>query len=240
MASLPLVRVRPAVSAFTDVGLLRTLFGVGVTAMRSDMAAYLLVWLCGLYMLRSCTAWTLTHSSVPWYQCSNRRGISDSIRSNNGTNVGGSTDFNELISKWNHCHKLQEHLLLKEIRWEFNPAAASHMGGTWEHQIRSVHKIMNSVLLDQVLHDGRLDTVFCKAKRIIKSRPLTQVSDDPGDLGVQRESIERGNTWPATTMTFVNFCQYRSVCSIYHASVFEVKYVFVLDIIIGYSDIRSS
>jgi hypothetical protein len=71
--------------------------------------------------------------------------------------------------------------LSKEIKWEFNPPAASHMGGVWERQIRTVRKVMNAILRNQVLDDERLDTLFCEVEMIVNSRPLTRVSDDHKD-----------------------------------------------------------
>ena len=62
------------------------------------------------------------------------------------------------------------------IKWEFNPPAASHMGGSWERLIRSVRKVLNTILRDQVLDDERLVTVFCEAESVENSRPLTIVS----------------------------------------------------------------
>ncbi|XP_069139358.1 uncharacterized protein [Argopecten irradians] len=56
------------------------------------------------------------------------------------------------------------------------------MGGVWERQIRSVRKVLNVILRNQVLDDERLDTVFCEAESIVNTRPLTYVSDNPNDL----------------------------------------------------------
>ena len=56
------------------------------------------------------------------------------------------------------------------------------MGGAWERQIRTVRKILSSILKDQVTDDERLDTIFCQVEYIVNSRPLTPVSDDPNDL----------------------------------------------------------
>jgi hypothetical protein len=56
------------------------------------------------------------------------------------------------------------------------------MGGVWERQIRSVRKVLTSILRNQCLDDERLDTIFCEAESIINGRPLTPVSDNPNDL----------------------------------------------------------
>jgi len=52
--------------------------------------------------------------------------------SDNGTNfVGGCRELREAVQAWNKS-KLQEFMRQKEIRWKFNPPAASHMGGVRE------------------------------------------------------------------------------------------------------------
>lgn len=52
----------------------------------------------------------------------------------------------------------------------------------WERQIRSVRKILNSVVKQQALDEEGLQTLMCEVEAIINSRPLTRVSDDPNDL----------------------------------------------------------
>lgn len=71
----------------------------------------------------------------------------------------------------------------KEIRWIFNPPSASHMGGLWERQIRTVRRVLNSLLQNnQKLDDESLNTLFCEVEAIVNSRPITVVSNDPNDL----------------------------------------------------------
>jgi len=84
--------------------------------------------------------------------------------------------------------------------WKFNPPAASHMGGVWERQIRTVRKAINVVMNNQVLDDERLDTIFSEVESIVNGRPLTPVSDDPFDLEVLTPNhlllLHQGNTAP--------------------------------------------
>ena len=61
------------------------------------------------------------------------------------------------------------------MRVDFNAPSASHTGGVWERQIRTVRNILNAVLQ---LSPGRLDdsslrTLFYEAMSIVNSRPLT-------------------------------------------------------------------
>ena len=111
-----------------------------------------------------------------------RRGVPEKVRSDNGTNfVAGEKGLREAMRSWNNDGKVKTHLLQKEIKWEFNPPAASHMGGIWERQIRSVRKVLNIILREQTLDDERLSTLFCEVESIVNGRPLTVSSDDPND-----------------------------------------------------------
>ena len=112
-----------------------------------------------------------------------RRGTPERIRSDNGTNfVGGHKELRAAVEHWNESHQTKEYLLLRHIEWEFNPPTASHMGGVWERQIRTVRKVLTAILRNQVLDDERLETVFCEVESIVNSRPLTPVSSDPKDM----------------------------------------------------------
>ena len=83
------------------------------------------------------------------FRFSSRRGTPDIIRSDNATNFTAAE---------RELRELRNHLLAHQI--VFNPPAASHMGGVWERQIRTVRKVMNALLRDQVLDDERLDTIY--------------------------------------------------------------------------------
>lgn len=53
----------------------------------------------------------------------------------------------------------------------------------WERQIRSLRKVLNSVLQQQSLDDEGLQIIMCEVEAIINNRPITLSSDDPGDVG---------------------------------------------------------
>ena len=61
------------------------------------------------------------------------------------------------------------------IVWERNTPMASHMGGIWERQIRTVKSILASLIKSSArLLDGEmLRTLFAEAEAIVNSRPLT-------------------------------------------------------------------
>ena len=111
-----------------------------------------------------------------------RRGQPIEIRSDNGTNfVGADRELRKSIKEWNQT-RIAGFLAQREIKWSFNPPAASHMGGIWERQIRSIRRILATLLKQQHLDDECLSTLMCTVESIINSRPLTTVSDDHRDL----------------------------------------------------------
>ena len=111
-----------------------------------------------------------------------RRSVSEKVRSDNGTNsVARERELREAMRSWKDEGKVKVHLLQKEIKLEFNPPSASHIGGIWERQIRTVRRVLNVILMEQTLDHERLSTLFCEVDSIINGRPLTVLSDDPND-----------------------------------------------------------
>lgn len=111
-----------------------------------------------------------------------RRGQPEEIRSDNGTNfVGGNQELRRAIKAWNQ-DKINGFLTQRNVKWVLNPPKASHHGGVWERCIRTVRKVLNALMKEQVLDDERLTTLLCEVEGIVNNRPITKVSDDPKDL----------------------------------------------------------
>ncbi|KAL9951191.1 hypothetical protein ACROYT_G043811 [Oculina patagonica] len=111
-----------------------------------------------------------------------RKGCPEEIRSDNGGNfVKGEKELREAVRSWNQA-QTHEYLLQDNIKWTFNPPAASHHGGVWERCIRTVRKVMKAVLKEQVLSDEGLSTLMCEVQSIVNGRPITKVTDDTRDL----------------------------------------------------------
>ncbi|XP_069983718.1 uncharacterized protein [Penaeus vannamei] len=108
-----------------------------------------------------------------------RRGPVTSIRSDNGTNlVGAEKELRKELEKLKHS-VIAEVMLLKGVTWQFNPPHASHFGGVWERQIRTIRRVLRGLCHQQVMTDDTLHTLFCEVEAIINGRPLTRVTDDP-------------------------------------------------------------
>ncbi|XP_074653621.1 uncharacterized protein LOC141907778 [Tubulanus polymorphus] len=184
MADLPEERVTPCESPFTYVGV--DFFGPFlVKQLRSQVKRYGCIFTClsiRAVHIEICRSLDTTSFINGLRRFMARRGTPTGIWSDNGTNfVGGNRELREAIQDWNHDN-IHDFLLQKEIEWHFNPPAASHMGGVWERQIRTVRNVLAALMKVQVLDDEGLSTLMCEVEAVINSRPITAVSDDPLDL----------------------------------------------------------
>ena len=129
-----------------------------------------------------------------------RRGVPKTIRSDNGTNfVRGDKEIRNSIGEWNQDKKVQHWLVTNQIKWIYNPPAASHMGGVWEREIRSICDVMKAITKEQVLDDERLSTLFCEIESVINGSPLTVVSDDHTDPNYTEDATSVGYQLQCTT-----------------------------------------
>ena len=183
-ADLPLDHVTPHEPVFTSVGV--DYFGpFAVKRGRGREKRYGCIFTC--LTTRAVlieTADTLDTDSFIncLYRFMARRGEPRLLRSDNGTNfVGAERELRKEMEAWNK-DRIQEAMSQRGIRWLFNPTAASHMGGVWECQIRSVRRILFTIMTEQVPTSEMLTTLLVVAEGIINNRPLTPASDDPNDL----------------------------------------------------------
>ena len=113
------------------------------------------------------------------------RGRIRTLRSDNGSNfVGADNEFKKALKEMDHTKigKFLQTEMCDWINWEKNTPTASHMGGIWERQIRTVRSILSSLLKshDQVLNDESFNTLIKEVECIINSRPLSiENVDDP-------------------------------------------------------------
>jgi len=117
-----------------------------------------------------------------------RRGPVRHLRSDQGTNfIGARNELKKALEELD-VHKVKETLLRDNCDWiilKTNVPHASHMGGVWERQIRSVRNVLNALLEHHStqLDDESLTTLMVEAEAIVNSRPLTTESaSSPGNL----------------------------------------------------------
>ncbi|MCK5873000.1 MAG: hypothetical protein KAG26_09250, partial [Methylococcales bacterium] len=111
------------------------------------------------------------------------RGTIQQIRCDRGTNfVGASRDFRQA---WREMDKdaIATSMLEKTCEFVFNPPAASHMGGVWERQIRTVRNVLSGLLLGSGLRlsTSSLRTFLYEVMAIVNSRPLSAESLESPD-----------------------------------------------------------
>ena len=143
MADLPPERLAAGQPPFTNVGI--DCFGPFIVKRgRSQIKRYGLIFTCltiraiHLEVLPDLTTDSFINALRLMIA---RRGRPQRLVSDNGTNfVGAYRILGDALREWNDRHKLRSYLLQEAIVWQFNPPAASHMGGVWERMIRSVRR----------------------------------------------------------------------------------------------------
>ena len=177
MAELPKERLEAFQSPFTNVGL--DCFGPFFVKMgRATVKRYGCIFTClNIRAIHLEKLNTLeTDSFINGFRrFISRKGTPSKLWSDNGTNfVGAETELSRDV---------KDFLLKKNIAWHFNPPHASHMGGIWERQIRTVRKVLQGLLEKYPgdLTDEILETLFCEVEAMVNSRPITKLSDDEND-----------------------------------------------------------
>lgn len=184
MANLPEDRLLPDKPPFTNSGV--DFFGpFEVSRGRGSVKRYGVLFTCftsravHLEVSHSLDTSSCINALRPFLS---RRGQVSVLRSDNGTNfVGAERELRESLKDLNQS-KIQESMLKRGVKWIFNTPAASHHGGVWERQIRTVRKVLSALLKQQRLDDEGLHTLLCEVENIVNDRPITTMSNDPKDL----------------------------------------------------------
>ncbi|XP_068671120.1 uncharacterized protein [Montipora foliosa] len=184
MADLQEDRVQPDRPPFTTVGL--DFFGpFQVRRGRSLVKRYGVIFTClAIHAVHIEVAFSLDTDSflLALQRFIARRGQVKEIDSDNGTNfTSGERELRDAISEWNQ-EKIHNSLLQKNIKWTFSLPYGSHFGGIWERCIRTIRKILQSLLREQITDDESLPTLMCEVESILNSRPILAISSDPCDL----------------------------------------------------------
>ena len=107
-----------------------------------------------------------------------RRGPVRQLRSDQGSNfIGAVNELKAALSEMNQDTITRE--MAKNdcdwIQFKMNAPSASHMGGSWERQIRTVRSVLGPLLDNHgtQLDDESLRTLMIEAEAVVNSRPLT-------------------------------------------------------------------
>jgi len=183
MADLPADRVYPS-PPFTYTGL--DCFGPFYTKQgRKECKRYGLLFTClssraiHIEMLEDLS----TDSFINGLRCFIAiRGAVRQIKSDQGTNfVGAKNEFEKCLSELDK-DRIATFLAKNQCDFQMNVPNASHRGGVWERQIRTVRSVLSSVLAQAAgrLDDSSLRTMFYEAMSIVNNRPLTiETINDP-------------------------------------------------------------
>ena len=112
------------------------------------------------------------------------RGPIRTVFCDQGTNfVGAHNELTKELQKMNT--KLRQQLLKDRMEFKFNAPSASHAGGVWERQIRTIRAVLAGLMMT---YEGRMDTAtlrtaFYEAMSTVNSRPLTvDKLNDPEEI----------------------------------------------------------
>ena len=188
MANLPPERLKPDKPPFSSVGI--DCFGPFLVRRgRSDIKRYGCLFTCSavraIHLEKLCNLDTDSFLNA-FRRFVARRGVPESVWSDNGTNfVGAKAELEKVVSEID-VRRVNEYCISNNIQWNFIPPSAPHMGGLWERMVRTVKKVLLGITGGKVatnMSDEMLDTLLCEAEYIVNSRPLTKSSEDINDAG---------------------------------------------------------
>ncbi|XP_065223148.1 uncharacterized protein LOC135847518 [Planococcus citri] len=106
-----------------------------------------------------------------------RRGLPNSITSDNGTNfVGADAELRRQVAALEKDDAVQNYCVSQQVTWKFNPPSAPHMGGIFEALVRSTKYHFKRVVGNQILTFEEMATILIQIEAILNSRPLTPLS----------------------------------------------------------------
>ena len=186
MADLPVQRIEPS-PPFTYVGI--DCFGPFIVKdRRSELKRYGLIFTCmaSRAVHLECLDDMSTDSFINGLRCFIAlRGPVRTIFCDRGSNfVGAATELKLALQEVKE-ERVRSFLADHQCDFVFNAPSASHMGGVWERQIRSIRNPLEGLQL----HTCRLDTaslrtLLYEAMAIVNSRPLSRSYSDSDDAEI--------------------------------------------------------
>ncbi|XP_058456811.1 uncharacterized protein LOC131434173 [Malaya genurostris] len=176
MAPLPAARLADHVRPFTYTGI--DYFGpLLVKIGRSNVKRWIALFTClTVRAVHLEIAYSLSTASC--ISCVrrfvSRRGSPVEFFTDNGTNFQGA----ERILREQINQGLSATFTNASTKWTFIPPGAPHMGGVWEHLVRSVKTAMGCAYSDEKLDDEGLQTLVVEVEGLVNSRPLTYLPID--------------------------------------------------------------
>ena len=176
MSDLPSDRIEPS-APFTFVSL--DCFGPYlVNERRKEIKRYGLLFVC--QASRAIHLEVLDDMSTDCFLNSLRcfialRGTVSMIRCDQGTNfIGAARELQKAYQEID-CEKIKNYFLNKGCEFVFNSPYSSHMGGTFERQIRTVRSILNNILHNNGyrIDTPSLRTFLYEVMSLVNSRPLS-------------------------------------------------------------------
>ena len=112
-----------------------------------------------------------------------RRGAPTLIVSDNFKSfIAAAADFDSLESEMDEATIRERIIKDYRIKWEFIPERAPHWGGFYESLVKSVKSPLRRSLHNLILNFENMACVLLEVEQIVNNRPLTNMSDDSGDL----------------------------------------------------------
>ncbi|XP_055522999.1 uncharacterized protein LOC129717178 [Wyeomyia smithii] len=117
-----------------------------------------------------------------------RRGKPSIVMCDNGKNfVGAKRELDELCKVF-LTQRSQEQIVSEAaddgVEFKFIPPRYPNFGGLWEAAVKSMKQHLKRTIGMKVLTPDELQTILVQIESCLNSRPLTPLSNDPGDFEV--------------------------------------------------------
>ncbi|CAH8658098.1 unnamed protein product [Schistosoma rodhaini] len=110
----------------------------------------------------------------------------------------------QIMCSWNQ-NKIANALLERGCEWRFKLPRASHRGSVWGRIIKSIRRILQSLLFQKVLTDESLEMFLIEIKGIMNNRPFVKLVNDCDDLDILTPNklllVYRGVSFDEAQMT---------------------------------------